>query len=297
MSSLPLSDVRNVLHRHFNTADWLITPPEDGQQKACFVAQHGTERVFIKFDVSVAALQRLGEIGVAPRVIASGMLDGNSYVVQEYITGSYPDWHWFAYHLPTLAAFIKRYHDDQPLTSLLAANGPTSYVEHVACDLAALENQFTSLHAEELHAPGIISAFEKLKARSKRLQAVPLVPVHPDPNNKNILLTNNALLMVDWDNIQLSDPVRDVGLLLWWYVAQQQWHVFLDAYGLMMDDHLVERIYWWAARTSFAIVLWHVEHGYDCQAFLLDFLAALNGEGNPRFAGERPLKSIQPRKY
>ena len=134
-----LSGVRTILQKHFHVADWLITPPGDGQQKACFIAQHDAMRVFIKFDVPVAALQRLGEIGVAPRVIANGTLDGNSYVVQEYITGHYPDWRWFAHHLPMLAVFIKRYHSDQPLTSLLATNGPTSYIEHIACDLAALE--------------------------------------------------------------------------------------------------------------------------------------------------------------
>lgn len=281
MSSSLLPYVRNILQKHFHVADWHIATPEDGQQKACFVARHGTERVFIKFDVPIAALQRLGEIEVAPRVIASGILDDTPYVVQDYITGSYPDWRWFAHHLPMFAAFIKRYHSDQPLASLLAANGPTSYVEHVTRDLATLENQFISLPSEELHAPNIVSAFEKLKACSKRLQAVPLVPVHSDPNTKNILLTTHSLLMVDWDDIQLSDPMRDAGQLLWWYVAQHQWHEFFKAYGLTMDDALVERIYWWAARTSFAIALWHVEHGYDCRAFLLDFLAAVNGESNP----------------
>ncbi len=99
------------------------------------------------------------------------------------------------------------------LASLLAANTPTSYIEHVALDLAQLEKQFTSRNSEELHAPAIASAFERLKARSKQLQAVPLVPVHPDPNTKNILLTSDSLLMVDWDDIQLSDPMRDAGLL------------------------------------------------------------------------------------
>lgn len=276
-----LLDVQAILQKHFHATDWLITAPRDGQQKACFVAQHGTDRVFIKLDVPVTALQRLGEIEVAPRVIASGVLDGIAYVVQEYITGSYPDWRWFASHLSLLATFIKRYHSDQPLVSLLTANRPPGYVEHITRDLAMLENQFMSLHAEELHAPKIVSAFEQLKARSQSLQAVPLVPVHPDPNTKNILLTNDTLLMVDWDDMQLSDPMRDAGLLLWWYVAQHQWREFFDAYGLTIDDALIERIYWWAARTSFAITLWHVEHGYDCRAFLLDFLAAVNGESNP----------------
>ena len=281
------SNVRNILQKHFNGTDWLITIPKDGQQKACFVAQHGTEQVFIKLDVPVVALQRLGEIEVAPRVLANGTVDGISYVVQEYITGNYPDWRWFAAHLPTLAAFIKRYHTDQPLTSLLAASTPTSYVEHVSLDLASLENQLNCLHSKELHAPTIVSAFEKLKAWSKRLQAVPLVPVHPDPNTKNILLSNDSMLMVDWDDMQLSDPMRDTGLLLWWYVAPHQWSEFFEANGMTINDDLIERIYWWAARTSFAVALWHVEHQYNCRAFLLDFLAAVNMESNPHAVFER----------
>ncbi|HEU0002082.1 MAG TPA: aminoglycoside phosphotransferase family protein [Ktedonobacteraceae bacterium] len=280
MSNL-LPEVSSILRKHFHTTGWTITKPEDGQQKACFVAQCGTAKVFVKLDAPVAALQRLGEIRVAPRVIASGTIDDMPYVVQEYIAGSYPDWRWFADHLPMLAGFIKRYHTDQPLASLLAANTPASYVEHVALDLARLEKQFTSLHSDELHAPAIVSAFEKLKTWSSQLQAVTLVPVHPDPNTKNILLSSDSILMVDWDDMQLSDPMRDAGLLLWWYVAQPQWREFFEAHGLAMDDKLIERIYWWAARTSFAVALWHVEHQYDCGTFLQDFLAAVNIESNP----------------
>ena len=88
--------------------------------------------------------------------------------------------------------------------------------------------------------------------------------------------------MVDWDNLQPSDPMRDAGLLLWWYVSPTQWPIFFQAYGLLLDENLVNRIYWWAARTSFAIALWHVEHEFDCTAFLQDFLAALNRFDNPR---------------
>ena len=87
--------------------------------------------------------------------------------------------------------------------------------------------------------------------------------------------------MVDWDDMQLSDPMRDVGLLLWWYVAPHQWNEFFEAYGLELDNKLIERIYWWAARTSFAVALWHVEHQYDCRGFLADFLAAVNMKSNP----------------
>lgn len=279
-----LTPTRNILQYHFQTTDWLIAKPKDGQQQQCFVAHRGEQHVFIKLDVpvaTIAVLYRLGEIEVAPRVIASGLVDDITYVVQEYIAGKYPDRRWFANHLPLLAAFTKRYHHDQLLTSLLATNRMTSYAEHVALGLAALEKQFTLLHSEVLHTPEIVSAFENLKTWSKQLHPVPLVPIHPDPNTKNILLFDDKLLMVDWDGIQLSDPMRDAGLSLWWYVAQHSWSEFFAAYGLEMDARLIKRIYWWAARTLFAIALWQVEHNYDYRAFLLDFLAAVNMKSNP----------------
>lgn len=107
-------EVRLILQKHFHRADGGITKPVDGQQKQCYIAQSEERRVFIKFDVPIPTSQRLGEIGAAPRVITSGIANGRSYIIQEYIAGSYPDRRWLAAHLPLLATFIRRYHDDQP---------------------------------------------------------------------------------------------------------------------------------------------------------------------------------------
>lgn len=284
MQANSLEIARSILQLHFHTLQWSITRPADGQQKACFVARSNSDeqRMFIKFDVPIAPLYRLGEIGIAPRVLASGLFDNKSYVIQEFIGGKYPDWLWFASHLNALASFIKRYHCDKPLTSLLSTNSIGNFDDHIALDLSTLEQQFRSLNTAELHTLEIESSFEKLKFWSKQLKPAILVPTHPDPNTTNILLFGDSLVMVDWDDITLSDPMRDVGLLLWWYVPWQHWQELFRGYGLRMDEALLERIFWWAARTSFAVALWHSEHGYDCQAFLQDFLAALNKKHNPR---------------
>ena len=235
----------------------------------------------MKFDISVAPLRRLGEIEVAPRVLTSGILNDRTYVIQEYIAGTYPNWQWFAHNLPSLAAFIKRYHDDQELTFILAKGENTSYQEHITAEIAALETQFQALDADALREPTIASAFELLKVQAQKLQPVKLVPIHADPNTINMLVTGDTLRMVDWDEMKLSDPMRDAGQLLWWYVAKRQWAEFFAAYGLPLNEALIERINWWAARTSFAIALWHVEHSYDGTSFLQDFIAALYGESNP----------------
>jgi hypothetical protein len=276
-----MEKVRHILQKHFQRADWNISQPQDGQYRTSYIAQSKEQRVFIKFDVPIDALQRLSEIKVAPLVFASGVYEGTSYVAQEYINGTYPDWRWFATHLPLLASFIRRYHFDDQLTSLLSKTMTNNFVDHVALDMATLETQFRFLDVYVLHVPEIVSAFDKLKNQASKLHPAKLVPVHPDPNTKNMLLDDTKLFLVDWDKVQLSDPMRDIGLLLWWYVSPQQWPIFFRAYGIRVDKYLVDRIYWWAARTSFAVALWHVEHERDCTAFLRDFVAAVKKGGNP----------------
>ncbi len=276
-----MQKIRYILQSTFDRPNWTISKPEHGQQKECYIAQNSDIKVFLKFDVPVAPLLRLSEIEVAPRVLASGVLDNRTYVIQEYIAGTYPDWQWFAHNLPLLATFIRRYHDDEELTTLLAKGLNTNYHSQIAAEISDLEAQFQALHADELHTPAITEAFDMLKVQAQRLQPAKLVPVHVDPNTKNILLTGDTLRMVDWDEIELSDPMRDAGQLLWWYVARRQWNEFFVTYGLPLDEALNKRICWWAARTSFAIALWHVEHSYDCTPFLQDFVAAIHGESNP----------------
>ena len=137
-----MEQIKRILQNHFSGTTWEIARSKDGQQNAGYHAQNGSVEVFVKFTDVVAALQRLGEIAVAPRVLASGMDQGRTYVVQEYVTGTYPDWQWFSTHLPLLASCIQRYHSDQPLTELLSKPIATGYQEHVALDLAQLEAQF-----------------------------------------------------------------------------------------------------------------------------------------------------------
>lgn len=276
-----MNNIERILQTHFPIANWTIHPSRDGQPGRCYVAESEGLKVFIKSDVAVAVLRRLSEIGVAPRVLAAGVEHDRSYVIQEYIAGRYPDWRWFASHLSLLATFVRRYHDDQGLAALLSQDAPTHFDEHVARDLKQLERRF-QVNEALVGDADMALAFGKLREQAKRLQPVALAPVHVDPNTKNILLVGDSLLMVDWDDALLSDPVRDVGLLLWWYVAKQQWAAFFEAYGLPLDEAVMQRMYWWTARTSFAGALWQVEHGYDGKAFFADFVAALQGEDNPR---------------
>lgn len=110
------------------------------------------------------------------------------------------------------------------------------------------------------------------------------MPTHPDPNTKNMLLLRKRLFMVDWNDVQLSDPLRDIGLILWWYVKRENWPPFFQAYGLIYDAMVIERLFWWTARTSLAIALWQLDHKQDPSNFLQDFIAAIHRDNNPHGA-------------
>ena len=98
-----MEQIKRILHHHFGSTAWEITRAKEGQQNAGYRARNGGGEVFVKVTDAVAALQRLGEIAVAPGVLASGSDQGRTYVIQEYITGNYPDGQWVATHLPILA--------------------------------------------------------------------------------------------------------------------------------------------------------------------------------------------------
>lgn len=281
-----MQELHRFLEKKFQLADWSLTRPRQGHRKECYIAWAGNLNLFIKFKVTaLEPLRRLGEIGVAPEVVAAGHLAGKPFVIQEYLEAENPTPAWFNDHLDYLAGFIRRYQDDEILARLVE---PTTYTGHaglVARDIAELERRFSRLQAAgKLDQAGIGAAFEKFKSTGAMLPPAKLVPVHAEPNTTNMLLPGERLVMVDWDEIRLGDPMQDVGLILWWYVRPEKWAEFFDSYGLKMDGNLQEPIFWWTARASLAIALWQFEHGVNGQAFLEDFQAAVKQEPNPHAA-------------
>jgi thiamine kinase-like enzyme len=219
---------------------------------------------------------------VAPQVLETGEIEGKSFVIQEFIEGPNPEKNWFAGHLAYLAAFTRKYHEDTPLIELLSHNQALTHRELVARDIAELEERWENLQqAGKLEGGDLEAAFDKLRKDGAALEAVELAPVHAEPNNRNMLLDGERLVMVDWDEIRLGDPVQDTGQMLWWYVPPARWAEFFKSYGLNPDQELLDRLFWWTARASLVIACWRYEHGFDGQEFLRDFRASVNQQANP----------------
>ena len=273
--------VEAVLAQHFAAQRWRISTPPAGVQKEAYIAQSEHHNLFVKFDVATWALPRLAAIGATPPLLFKGTHEGRPYIIQTLVEGTHPDRTWFAQNVGVLAHFIKRYHADKQLTELLSPPCMPRYEEHIQHEVATLAHAFMTASPDTFATPRTHSAIGRFMEQSKRLRPVPFVPVHADPSPVNMLVTQQGFTMVDWDDVVLSDPMRDMGLVMWWYLPRHLWQPFVDTYGTSLDQH---RLFWWVAKRSLELALWlDQRHAHDgAQAFLEDFFRAVQHHDNPQ---------------
>jgi hypothetical protein len=254
----------------------------EGMTSKCYIATSGSVELFVKLGEHGRAVRRAAELGIAPRVLASGSHDGTPYIVQDYLHGTHPDRGWFSRHLPQLAGLIRKYHHDPVLAALLGKDEAPSYVEYIDAELADLQAQLLGLPESACKAE-LVPLLAELKEQAQHLEPAGLVPAHADPNNTNFLLVGQRVYLLDWDRASLSDPLRDVGPLLWWYVPEEKWPEFFAAFSPGLGKQAARKVYWWAAWHSGMVALWFARLGYPelAQPFILDFRAALRGQANP----------------
>lgn len=223
-------------------------------------------------------MRRVADLGVAPAVLAVGEHRGTPYFIQEYAAGPYPTHAWVVEHQHEVATLLSRIHRDEELRTLLTSPRREVY------QVALLQESRHIVDDAFGDRPGLRKAEEWLASHQSALADEALVPTHGDISPKNFLITSHGLLMVDWDDVALADPLRDLGPLLWWYFPPLEWPGFLERYGTGFSRALNQRIYWWAACISLDVTAGLLERGSreDTDGFLKDFLAAAAGQPNPR---------------
>lgn len=283
-ASLSTSDVQAVLSETFGAGRWQVSRTRSGWTGRSFVASNGGTRLFLKIDVAASALRRLAELGVAPQVLHAGEYLGRSFVIQPYVGGRHPHRGWFEGHMRELARIVRAYQNDTELRDLRASPTVPTHREHVNEVIDHLEQRWRRAAVQmEPTDDRFGHAIGELRRRSVDLESADLVPTHGDPNRKNFILAD-SVYVVDWDDLALSDAMRDIGQLLWWYVPTHRWDVALDLFGVHAGEAVRERIYWWVAAESLDVALTLVERGQEsgAGAFLNDFAAAIEQRRNPR---------------
>jgi aminoglycoside phosphotransferase (APT) family kinase protein len=273
-------DLESAIRELLGPGNWSIDPAADGSRGRSWVARDAGEQLFVKAAANGDLLSRLGELAVAPRVISSGQHRDTALVVQEFIDGTAPDAPWVDQHVEAVGQLIQRYHLDEPLALSVSALTLRNLVETLERRFHALSMRMTTDTREKLsEALGAITESAVDKAPDEP------VLTHGDPNTSNLILANSGdLYLVDWDEARLTDPVRDIGQVLWWYVRPERWKAGLAACGLPDNPSVRHRIYRWAAAESAEVAIGLLEESNEgaSTVFASDALAAAHGEPNPR---------------
>jgi len=278
-----MSEIKEILTKLYPRSEWNIEETSFGESENTFVADNGKRKVFIKYNVKSATLKRLSELGIAPKVIYDGTNEPRPFIIQEFVEGKHPDINstvnWYANNLEILANLIKKYHQDELLKNILFEEQSESYQNHVEKEIIGIDESINRFRSNNNINEIFISSMIEFKEASRNLKAVPLVPTHADPNASNFLLIDTGLIMVDWDDIILSDPIKDISLILWWFVPKNKWSEFFNIYGEDLDE---QKIYWWIARGTLLIATWYDKRDdkEKTKFFIDDFLLAIQRKDN-----------------
>ena len=277
----------NDLLREHVGGEWTVVPTQSGAMGSSYFATSGDRRLFLKIPADLRAVPRLAEIGIAPPIVAAGEWLGQPFLLQEWIAAGPADRAWMRANAPTVVRLMRAYHTDAPLRDALLPTCPGTFAAHLAHELDGIETGLAAAAAPEFREPPVLQAIARLFARAGDLPHAPVIPAHGDPNLYNLLITVGRIYLIDWDAVTLSDPLRDLSLLLWWYVPPSEWSAALYAYDNGARPIERDLIEWWAARASLRIALWLDAHRRDSgllRSFLADFLAAESGAPNPKMS-------------
>jgi hypothetical protein len=233
--------VRDVL----DGSGWQVSEPR-GSMGATRLARRGDAAVAVKVvDTPLAVLNRLSELGVTPPVLAAGEHEGRGYIVQQAVSGPSPDHEWFASNVQPWAAMVGSYLGDEQLHRLVEAI-PAFWRLTVPDAVAMIDSQPTP-RTVALREPSYSRYIARWRRQSEGIVELPMRPIHPDPHWHNYVIADGQPYLLDWDYIDLSDPLRDVGVQVWGFLPRRLWAAFLRAVGLELSDELELAIHWWAA--------------------------------------------------
>ncbi len=151
-------------------------------------------------------------------------------------------------------------------------------------DISNIGKQIVRVNADQYKTQKFRNYYKRFIKQGKLITNTSPKVIHADPNQNNIIVTDANIYMVDWDNILLSDPLRDIGLILWWYLKKEHWLKAFKRFGLADNQETYHRLYWWVAARSLTISLWFLINKNSVKeslSYLEDFYFAVDKKENP----------------
>lgn len=86
----------------------------------------------------------------------------------------------------------------------------------------------------------------------------PFVVCHGDLNHNNFLVEEDGtLLLVDWEEVKIADPISDLTWFLLQYLPPSQWSDWLNRYQLRVDEGQYKRIRWYSLINCLLLIKQH----------------------------------------
>lgn len=127
-----------------------------------------------------------------------------------------------------------------------------------AADALALTDPDALQHPDSaaLRDEAVLAARERWREQASQLPSLTPCPGHPDPHMKNYIIEDSTPILLDWDDIAISDPMRDVGIQIWGFLPRSRWAEFMRAGGISLSPEIEASVYWWSAFKMLTNAVW-----------------------------------------
>ena len=259
---MDLSKELKILDSFASKEEWKVTKTKEGKSKDSYIAESEKRKVFLKYDVDGSILEILGNLGIAPKLLYIGNQNGRRYIIQSYVNGMHPKKGWVVDNLDKLGEFFKKLHYEKSLLLKLAKPNVKNTTDHIYKDLKTRRGWIHE-DIDKADQQDFIQKLDLLETTSVKLEKSSLVVVHADPNLTNFILSEDHFYVIDWDDILLSDEMKDISkFLVHSFVPKNKWKIFFDSYGIKFDKDAKIRFYWWLAFGELNIAYWAATAGF-----------------------------------
>jgi len=239
-------------------SEWEISPAGGATGEAYF-AQYKDRKLFLKRNSS-PFLAVLSAEGIVPKLIWTKRLENGDVITAQ---------HWLNGHelKPSdmngnnVAKLLRKIHKSNELLNMLKRLGKQPLLpEDLLIHIKSLLDQDTDLALGSI----IAEAITLLEKELPLVQCDTKVVCHSDINHNNWLLSNsNELFLIDWDGAMIADPAIDIGMLLYWYISKENWHSWLDGYGIEATEQLFLRMKWYVISQTILQIHWYRSKNHD----------------------------------
>ncbi|MBL4951914.1 phosphotransferase family protein [Neobacillus sp. OS1-32] len=235
---------------HILGQKWEITPA-GGATGEAFFAKNENQSLFLKRNSS-PFLAVLSAEGIVPKLIWTKRLEnGDVITAQQWLEGRElkPE----EMNQELVARLLKKIHRSEPMLSMLSRLEKSPLNPEMI-----FQSIINEVDNETLSLPEVRRALAFLKQESKNVHCEEKVVCHGDLNHNNWLLTeDNELYLIDWDGAAIADPAIDLGMLLYWYIPEENWRDWLSMYGEELTDNLKLRMKWYTVLQTISSIQFH----------------------------------------